>query len=161
MARAPSQAALAALSKSVPDAARALARAAARTPDSEESAKTAELAGRAALEKKGEDVVLLDLRGVSGYADFLVVVSGNNERQLDAIADGVEKALKDAGRRLVGAEGGKSARWQLLDFGDIVVHVFHEEERAHYDLEGLWADAPRSRLKDAPISSGAASHPAP
>ena len=149
MAKAPSQAVLAAMSKKQTDADRAALREAARGPDFEESMKTAELAGQAALEKKGEDVLLLDLRGVSGYADVLVVCSGTNERQLDAIADGVEKALKEAGRRLVGSEGGRSSKWQLLDFGDIVVHVFHEEERQHYDLEGLWADAPRTRIKDA------------
>jgi ribosome-associated protein len=149
MPKAPSQVALSALSRKSNDQSRAAARAAARAEDAE-SLKTAELAGRAALEKKGDDVVLLDLRGVSGYADFLVVVSGNNERQLDAIADGVEKSLKENGHRLVGAEGGKGSRWNLLDFGDVVVHVFHEDERHHYDLEGLWADAPRTRFTDAP-----------
>ena len=148
MAKAPSQAALAAMSKKTTDADRAAARQAARGPQFDESKLTAELAGRAALEKKADDVVLLDLSGVSGYADFLVVASGTNERQLEAIADGVEESLRKSGRRLVGSEGNKSSRWQLLDFGDVVVHVFHEEERGHYDLEGLWADAPRIRLKD-------------
>src|SRR5438270_3776534 len=103
MPKSPGQIALSALSKNVPDVERAAARAAARPQDAE-SLKTAELAGRAALEKKGDDVTLLDLRGVSGYADFLVVVSGTNERQLDAIADGVQKSLKEAGHRLVGHE---------------------------------------------------------
>ena len=112
----------------------------------DDSQKTAQLASLAALEKKGEDVLMLDLRGMSGYTDFLVIVSGNNERQLEAVADGVEKALKEAGHRLVGHEGSKNSRWLLLDFGDVVVHVFHEDERHRYDLEGLWADAPRTRV---------------
>ena len=159
MPKSPGQIALSALSKKVPDADRAAARALGRAADAD-SFRTAELAGRAALDKKGDDVVLLDLRGVSGYADFLVVVSGTNERQLDAIADGVQMSLKEQGHRLVGHEGAKGAKWVLLDFGDVVVHVFHEDERQHYDLEGLWADAPRTRIKDAPQPSATETHPA-
>ena len=109
----------------------------------EDSRRTAVAAARAALEKKAEEVVVLDLRGVSGYTDFLVIGSGTSDRQLETIADGVEKELKAQGHRVVGSEGQRGGRWVLLDFGDVVVHVFHQDERAHYDLEGLWADAPR------------------
>jgi ribosome-associated protein len=116
-------------------------RAAARIDD--DSQPTAVTAARAALEKKAEGVVILDLRGVSGYTDFLVIGSGSSDRQLEAIVNGVEKELTAQGHRVIGSEGQRGGRWVLLDFGEVVVHVFHQEERAHYDLEGLWADAPR------------------
>ena len=147
MPKSPSQIALSAqLQRRTEDPGRAAERSAARPENADDSRKTAELAGNAAAEKKGTDVLLLDLRGMSGYTDFLVLASGGNERQLEAIADEVEKVLRAEGHRLVGAEGNKSSHWQLLDFGDVVVHVFHEDERHHYDLEGLWADAPRTRM---------------
>jgi ribosome-associated protein len=143
MPKAPSQVALSGLHQ--PTTERSAARAAVRVEDAESRA-TAEGAARAALEKKAIDVLLLDLRGVSGYTDYLVLASGSNERQLEAIADGVEETLREAGHKLVGSEGQGGSRWLLLDFGDVVVHVFHEDERHHYDLEGLWADAPRTRV---------------
>lgn len=108
-----------------------------------ETRRTAIAAARAAEEKKAEEVALLDLRGVSGYADFIVICSGSSDRQLEAIAEGVTQELKAQGRRVIGTEGQRGGRWVLLDFGDVVVHVFHRDERAYYDLEGLWADAPR------------------
>ena len=120
---------------------RAAARAAARID--EDSRRTALAAARAALEKKAEEVVVLDLRGVSGFTDFLVIGSGTSDRQLEAITDGVEKELTANGHRVIGSEGQRGGRWVLLDFGDVVVHVFHQEERSYYDLEGLWSDAPR------------------
>jgi ribosome-associated protein len=138
MPKSPSQIAL---SRKTPSPERAAARASVRADD--DSRRTAIEAARAALEKKAEEVVVLDLRGVSGYADFLVIGSGTSDRHLETVADGVEKTLKDAGHRAIGSEGHRGGRWVLLDFGDVVVHVFHQEERAHYDLEGLWADAPR------------------
>jgi ribosome-associated protein len=142
MMKMPSQMALAQQTR--PDAARAAARAAVRLD--EDAQRTAITAARAALEKKAETVVVLDLRGVSGYTDYLVIGSGQSDRQLEAIAEGVEKELKAAGHRLVGSEGQRGGRWVLLDFGDVVVHVFHQEDRGHYDLEGLWADAPRVEI---------------
>jgi ribosome-associated protein len=138
MPKSPSQIAL---SQETTSPARAAARAAARIDD--DSQPTAVTAARAALEKKAEGVVILDLRGVSGYTDFLVIGSGSSDRQLEAIVNGVEKELTAQGHRVIGSEGQRGGRWVLLDFGDVVVHVFHQEERAHYDLEGLWADAPR------------------
>ena len=107
--------------------------------------RTAHRAARAALEKKAENLVLVDLRGKATYADFLVICSGTNERQLEAVAEAVERSLHEAGQRLIGSEGARGSKWVLLDFGDVVVHVFHEEERAYYDLEGLWSDAPMIR----------------
>ncbi|HYZ88763.1 MAG TPA: ribosome silencing factor [Myxococcales bacterium] len=107
---------------------------------------TARKAAEAALDRKAENLVVVDLREKATYADFLVICSGSNERQLEAIADAVEKSLHDAGQRLIGSEGARGSRWVLLDFGDVVVHVFHHEERAYYDLEGLWSDAKMTRL---------------
>jgi ribosome-associated protein len=114
-------------------------------PHALDAESTARRAAEAAVEKKADDVVLVDLRGKATYADFLVICSGTNDRQLEAVADSVEKSLRDAGQRLIGWEGGRGGRWVLLDFGDVVVHVFHQEERAYYDLEGLWSDAPMTR----------------
>jgi ribosome-associated protein len=125
------------------DPKRQAARERARTGDPE---GTARRAAKAALEKKAGDVVLIDLRKLSSYADFLVVCSGTNERQLEAIADEVEKTLGEEGQRPIGTEGARGGRWVLLDFGDVVIHVFAEDERAYYDLEGLWSDAPVERL---------------
>jgi ribosome-associated protein len=138
----PSQLALAQQGK--PDAARAAARAAVRLD--EDAQRTAVTAARAALEKKADEVVVLDLRGVSGYTDYLVIGSGSSDRQLEAVAEAVEKELKTLGHKLVGSEGQRGGRWVLLDFGDVVVHVFHQDDRSHYDLEGLWADAPRVQV---------------
>ena len=121
------------------DPRRQAARARTRTGDPE---ATARRAAAAALEKKAGDVVLIDLRKHSSYADFLVVCSGTNDRQLEAIAEGVEKSLRESGETPIGTEGARGGRWVLLDFGDVVVHVFAEDERAYYDLEGLWSDAP-------------------
>ena len=143
MPRSPTQIALSQQQTAAPE--RAAARAAARID--EDSRRTAVAAARAALEKKAEDVVVLDLRGVSGYTDFLVIGSGGSDRQLEAIADSVEKELTAAGHRPIGSEGQRGGRWVLLDFGDVVVHVFHADERVHYDLEGLWADAPRIEVE--------------
>jgi ribosome-associated protein len=139
MAKAEAQLALSRLD----DPRRQAARAKARAVDPE---ATARRAAHAALDKKATDVVLIDLRKHSSYADFLVVCSGNNERQLEAIADGVDKSLREAGDVAIGTEGARGGRWVLLDFGDVVVHVFAEDERAYYDLEGLWSDAPVERL---------------
>jgi ribosome-associated protein len=112
--------------------------------------KMARLAAEAALDKRAEDVLLIDLAGKSSYADVLVLCSGTSDRQLSAIAESVEKALKDAGQKPVGSEGQAAGRWVLLDFGDVVIHVFHGEERASYDLEGLWADAPQTKVTPKP-----------
>jgi ribosome-associated protein len=119
------------------------ARARLRVTSAEETARRA---AAAALDKKAENVVLIDLRAQSSYADFLVICSGTNERQLEAIADSVEKSLAEIGDRPIGTEGARGGRWVLLDYGDVVVHVFDEGERSYYDLEGLWSDAPSQRL---------------
>lgn len=100
------------------------------------------VAARAADAKGGTDLVALDVSVPLPFADVFFIVTGNSERNVTAIADAVEEALAGvdvhAGRR----EGRDAGRWVLLDFGDVVVHVFHEEERLYYGLERLWRDCP-------------------
>lgn len=104
------------------------------------------LAVDAALRKKAENVVVLDLRPVSDFTDFFLLASGQNQRQLVAMADAVLEALKQDGLRPDHVEGYPRQEWILLDFGDLVVHVFTERMRLFYDLERLWGGAPRMEI---------------
>ena len=110
---------------------------------SDEARKLAIDIAAAALEKKAVGLEILDVAGRTDYADFLVLMSGRSDRQVAALAEGIEEALRKSGRRAQNIEGRESARWILIDFGDVVVHVFQEEIRSLYDLEGLWEDARR------------------
>jgi ribosome-associated protein len=112
-----------------------------------ESLATAKAAIAAALEKKAVEPVLIDVCGRSSYADFIAVVSGRSDRQVDAIADGVCEALAARGRHPLGREGARNGRWVLIDFGDVVVHVFYHPLREVFDIESLWIDAPRIKLQ--------------
>jgi ribosome-associated protein len=98
---------------------------------------------RAGVDKKAEDVLVLDVRGLTSYADYFVLMTADSDRQAGAIADNVDQMLKEQGASKVGVEGYESGRWILIDYGDVVAHVFSREARGFYDLEGLWADAPR------------------
>jgi ribosome-associated protein len=100
------------------------------------------LAARAADSKGGEDLVALDVSGPLPFADIFLLVTGNSERNVVAIADEVEDVLREAGAKTLHREGHSAGRWILLDFGDLVVHVFHREERLYYGLERLWLDCP-------------------
>jgi ribosome-associated protein len=104
---------------------------------------TAVAIAKAALDKKAEDVMVLDVRGLTGYADYFVLMTADSDRQASAIADYVEEAMKTAGVSKVGVEGYETGRWILMDYGEVVAHVMSRESRGFYDLEGLWADAPR------------------
>jgi ribosome-associated protein len=98
----------------------------------------------AALEKKGLEPVLLDVTDQASYTDFILIISGRSDRHVQAVADAVEETLKHAHRAVpIGVEGKRDGQWTLLDFGDVVVHVFYHPVREFYDLEGLWIDAPR------------------
>ncbi|MFH1033940.1 MAG: ribosome silencing factor [Pseudomonadota bacterium] len=105
----------------------------------------------AARNKKASDLLLLDVGAISGYADYLLLASGRSTRQAGAIAEGIERALKKAGVKPLGRDGLKEGRWALLDFGDVVVHVFHQPVREFYDLESLWSDAPRVEVDDSQL----------
>ncbi len=100
-------------------------------------------AARAAAAKQAEDVVILDVRELIVITDAFVICTGTSDRQVRTIVEEVEKALRRLGQRPVRREGEHEARWVLLDYVDIVVHVFAPEEREYYDLERLWGDAPR------------------
>jgi ribosome-associated protein len=110
----------------------------------------ARLALDAALDKKALDVTVMDLRGISGEVDYFVICSGESDLQIRAIVDHVVDQLREkAGERPVHREGQPgTSRWIVLDYFDLVVHVFHPELRAHYDLERLWGDAPTERVSD-------------
>ena len=97
----------------------------------------------AGLDKKAEDVTVLDVRGLTSYADYFVVMTADSDRQAGAIADHVEQTMKAQGISKVGVEGYAGGRWILVDYGDVVAHVMNRESRGFYDLEGHWADAPR------------------
>ncbi|WP_029145431.1 ribosome silencing factor [Microbacterium luticocti] len=101
-----------------------------------------EVAARAAQAKGGEDLVALDVSEPLPLVDVFLLVSGRSERNVAAIADEVEEKLLEAGYKRLRREGRREARWVLLDFGDLVVHVFHEQERVFYGLERLWKDCP-------------------
>lgn len=100
------------------------------------------IAARAADAKKAEDLVALDVSGPMPLTDAFLLASADNERNVIAIASAVEEAMLDAGVKTLRREGRTEGRWILIDFGDLIVHVFHEEERMYYSLERLWKDCP-------------------
>ena len=100
-----------------------------------------QVAVKAADAKQAKEIRVLDLRPVTSFADFFVICSGANTRQIQAIADEVEARLKKEGERPNNVEGYSNADWILMDYGDYVIHVFSEKARAYYDLERLWRDA--------------------
>jgi ribosome-associated protein len=102
---------------------------------------------KAAVEKKAQDPVLLELKGLSSFTDYFFLCSGKSDRQVQAIAQAIEEGLKKKGIRPLGQEGTLEGKWILLDFEDVVVHIFLEPVRKFYDLEGLWIDAPRIDLQ--------------
>ena len=102
-----------------------------------------EIAARAAASKKATDVVVLDLRRATAFMDYFVIVSGQNQRQLVAIADAVQEALRAEQVRPVSVEGYPRQEWILLDYGTFIVHIFTPRMRSFYDLERLWGGATR------------------
>lgn len=105
------------------------------------------IAARAADSKQGEDLVALDVSGPLPLTDIFLLVTGRNERNVLAIAAEIEDKLNEAGVKTLRREGRQEGRWVLLDFGDIVAHVFHEEDRLYYSLERLWKDCPAISLE--------------
>ncbi len=91
-----------------------------------------------ASDKQGTDIVLLDVRGVSGFADYMVIMSAGSVRQINALADDMTEAVERAGLKIHHREGTAASGWVLLDFADVVVHLFSEEQRAFYRLEQVW-----------------------
>ncbi|GIX07627.1 MAG: hypothetical protein KatS3mg115_2030 [Candidatus Poribacteria bacterium] len=115
---------------------------------SSRSERIARLAAEAALSRKAQDVLLMDLRGLATFADFFVLCTGTSETHIEGITDIVLERLEEAGERPWHAEGARGAQWVLLDYVDVVVHVFSREARLFYGLERLWADAKQVPLSD-------------
>ena len=114
------------------------------------SQELARLCVRAAIDKKAEDPVILDVRKLCSFTDFFVVISGRSTRHVQGLAEAIETELRSKKLTPASAEGLNEGTWVLLDFNDIVVHIFYSETRKFYDIEGLWHDAPRISPADTP-----------
>jgi ribosome-associated protein len=95
----------------------------------------------AARDRKGEDIVALDVRELTAYADTFVIVTASSDRRARSVADSIREAMKKCGAKTRGVEGYEEGRWVLIDLDDVIVHVFQDEVRREYDLERLWSDA--------------------
>lgn len=114
-----------------------------RTPSKDESRVLAVALANAALEHKAQNVQIIDVRGKVDYSDYVVLMSGRGERHVAALARNIQETLSSRGERCLSVEGLPQASWLLMDYADVIVHIFHEETRGYYDLEGLWMDAAR------------------
>lgn len=101
---------------------------------------------------KAQNLVVLDVKDQSAFTNYFIICSGSSTRQVQAIAENVELMMKGRGLRARGTEGMKNGRWVLLDYDDVIMHIFHEEERAFYDLENLWQSCPRIACEDPHVS---------
>ena len=99
------------------------------------------------LERKAVDPILLHVEDLTTVADYFLITGGNSTRQVQAIARHLRKTLKERGMLPYGVEGGQEAQWVLLDYGEVVIHIFYQPIREFYDLEGLWAEAPEITLE--------------
>ncbi|MDT8861437.1 ribosome silencing factor [Alkalihalobacillus sp. MEB130] len=108
---------------------------------------TLSLAVKAVDDKRAENIVALNMKGVSLIADYFVICHGNSDKQVQAIAYELKKVVQEQGIEIKRLEGFDQARWVLIDLGDVVVHVFHKDERVYYNLEKLWGDAPIVELE--------------
>jgi ribosome-associated protein len=104
---------------------------------------------RAALEKKACDLVVLDVHEQTSIADYFIVCSGRSDRQVQSIAQGLVDDAAEAGVKPFAVEGAQRGHWVLMDFSDVIVHVFYQPVRKFYDLDGLWGHAPRAKLPEA------------
>ena len=115
---------------------------------SEDAQRMAIAAANAALDKKASDVEIIDVTGKVDYADYLVLLTGQSDRHVASIADAVDHGLSKLGFNAISVEGLPRGEWVLIDFVDVVVHVFQEQTRSLYDLDGLWMDAKRIRVPE-------------
>ena len=114
----------------------------------DQSRKMARIAWNALNDKKGEDIKIIDITGISVLADYFIIANGTSDSQVNALVDNVEEELHKAGYSLKQREGQASGSWVLLDFGDIIVHVFDKENRLFYDLERIWKDGKTISMED-------------
>lgn len=117
----------------------------------DQSKEIAKLAIQALEDKKAEDIKVIDISEVSVLADYFIIASGTNRSQIQALTDNVEERLGKAGMAVKQIEGYDSANWILMDFGDIIVHIFDKENRLFYDLERIWRDGKSVDLGEFPI----------
>jgi ribosome-associated protein len=115
----------------------------ARLSGKDEARASALAIANAALEHKALNVQIIDVRGKVDYSDYVVIMSGRSDRQVAALARNIEETLDKRGMRCLGVEGLPHASWLLMDYADVIVHIFHEDTRGYYDLEHLWIDAAR------------------
>ncbi|MCK7467467.1 MAG: ribosome silencing factor [Desulfosudis oleivorans] len=98
--------------------------------------------------EKGKDIVILNIKNVTSFADYTIICSGTSDRQVQSIASSVGRVHEKAGTLPLGVEGEKGGRWVLMDYADIIVHVFYEPVREFYDIERLWSDAPKMEVAE-------------
>lgn len=115
-------------------------------PEMIASYQKALLAAKAVIEKKAENVKILDLTGISSIADYFVICSGLSTKQIQAIADSTKHTIEETGCHLLSKDGYAEGRWVLLDFGDVIVHIFLDALRDYYDIERLWASVPQVKV---------------
>lgn len=102
----------------------------------------------AALERKAEELVILSVKDLTSFADYFVICSGSSDRQIQSLADHIGQKLKQGGVFPLGIEGERSGSWILMDYGDVILHIFYRPVREFYDIEGLWTDAPRMSIEE-------------
>lgn len=119
-----------------------------RRKEMDQSKEMARIAYNALSDKKGEDIKIIDITGISVLADYFIIANGSSDSQVNALVDNVEEELHRAGYPLKQREGQASGSWVLLDFGDIIVHVFDRENRLFYDLERIWKDGKDISIKE-------------
>ena len=106
------------------------------------------LCAEAAYDKKAEDLVVLDMRGISSFTDFFLIVSGTSEPQLKAISSSIRERVRDVtGTRPIAEDGFPASQWVIIDYGSVIIHIFHKEKRDLYGLESLWGDAGRLEIE--------------
>jgi ribosome-associated protein len=119
--------------------------------DKEASRELATKISELALEKKAEDVVLMDVAEIAGFTNYFVIVSGNSDAHIKTIADHIEDALSRYKVKVWHKEGYENLKWVLMDYVDVVVHIFDAKTRTYYDLETLWSDAKKIIVRDEPV----------
>jgi ribosome-associated protein len=117
-----------------------------------DSRERALLCANASLEKKAKDLIILNVSEISAFADYFILCSGTSDRQVRAVAAAIQENLKKAGILPLGVEGEAAGRWILLDYDDVILHVFLESVRTFYDLERLWSGAPQMAVPDDTVS---------
>ena len=102
----------------------------------------------ASIKKKAKDLIILNVKELSSFADYFIICSGTSDRQVQAIAASIQEILKEYGILPLGVEGERLGKWVLIDYGDVIIHVFYEPIREFYDIERLWSDAPCMKVDD-------------